>query len=231
MKDIAIFLYDLNGVTAGPWLEAGYTCYIVDIQHRKGIHQDKKNPRLYRVGADVKGGWLPPRDIIERCAFFAAFPPCDHVATSGAKHFKGKGLRWLAWSIELFATAAELGEFLECPYMIENPRTTISTYWRKPDYKFNPSEYGGYLPKDDKHPRWPDHIAPRDAYPKETWIWGGNGFVMPPKIEVQPELGYSRQFKKLGGKSLKTKNIRSETPRGFSAAMFQANGKQLERAA
>jgi hypothetical protein len=230
-KDVAIFLYDLNGVTAEPWLKAGYVCYIVDIQHRRGTHQDTKNPNLYRVGADIRGGWLPPRELVERCAFVAAFPPCDNLAVSGAAHFKGKGLRALALAVDLFATAAELIDFIGAPGMIENPISTISTYWRKPDYIFNPSDYGGYLPEDDKHPRWPDYIAPRDAYPKKTCIWGENGFVMPLKIEVQPELGYSRQHKKLGGRSLKTKNIRSETPRGFSAAMFLANGKQLDGAA
>lgn len=35
--------------------------------------------------------------------------------------------------------------------------------------------------------------------------------------------GDSTQYKKLGGKSLKTKNIRSATPRGFARAVYQAN--------
>jgi len=39
--------------------------------------------------------------------------------------------------------------------------------------------------------------------------------------------GYSDQFKKLGGKSLKTKNIRSATPRGFAKAVMIANFLEL----
>jgi hypothetical protein len=50
---------------------------------------------------------------------------------------------------------------------------------------------------------------------------------MPEPIPVQPELGFSRQHTQLGGKSLKTKNIRSATPRGFSRAVFLANGREL----
>jgi hypothetical protein len=46
---------------------------------------------------------------------------------------------------------------------------------------------------------------------------------MPIKAPVKVEAGYSRQFKKLGGNSLKTKNIRSATPRGFARAVLIAH--------
>lgn len=46
---------------------------------------------------------------------------------------------------------------------------------------------------------------------------------MPDKKPVYVEEGYSLQHKKLGGKSAKTKQIRSETPRGFARAVFEAN--------
>lgn len=69
------------------------------------------------------------------------------------------------------------------------------------------------------------NIAPRDAYPKKTCLWTGNGFNMPYWLPVPVEEGYSRQHKKLGGKSMCTKNIRSATPRGFALAVFEANAK------
>lgn len=31
--------------------------------------------------------------FLERVAFVAAFPPCTHLVVSGARWFKGKGLR------------------------------------------------------------------------------------------------------------------------------------------
>lgn len=88
---------------------------------------------------------------------------------------------------------------------------------------FHPYEYGGYLPTIDEHPIYPEYIKPRDAYPKKTCIWSGGGFCMPEKKPVAVMPGYSDQHNKLGGKSLKTKNIRSATPRGFANAVFIAN--------
>ena len=110
MKNVSLFLFDLTGIMAKPWLDAGYTCYIVDIQHPLGVHQDKKQPGLFKVGADLRNGWLPPSDIVGKIAFVAAFPECTNVAVSGAAHFLRKGPRALSLSLDLFATSKELGE-------------------------------------------------------------------------------------------------------------------------
>ena len=118
-----------------------------------------------------------------------------------------------------------LGESYGCKWALENPVSVISTMWRKPDFKFNPSDFGGYLPADDAHPTYPEYIKPRDAYPKKTCIWASNDFVWPELMPVDCDDGYSDQHKKLGGKSIKTKNIRSATPRGFSIATYHANAK------
>lgn len=55
---------------------------------------------------------------------------------------------------------------------------------------------------------------------------GGNGFKLPDKKEVDAIEDFPG-WKKLGGKSMRTKNIRSATPRGFALAVFQKYGKQL----
>ena len=89
------------------------------------------------------------------------FPPCTHVAVSGARWFKDKGLGALIDSLELFHAAMRLAEWTKAPYMIENPVSTVSTYWRKPDYTFDPCDYGGYL------------SPPGDAYTKKTCLWTG----------------------------------------------------------
>jgi len=47
--------------------------------------------------------------------------------------------------------------------------------------------------------------------------------VMPTKVAVEVGKGYSAQYKKLGGKSQRTKDIRSATPRGFAIAIHDAN--------
>ena len=88
---------------------------------------------------------------------------------------------------------------------------------------FHPWEYGMYLPETDKHPDHPEIIEPNDRYNKKTCLWTNTLFTMPGKRPTEAPIGYSKQHKLLGGKSLRTKNIRSATPRGFSLAVFEAN--------
>lgn len=56
-----------------------------------------------------------------------------------------------------------------------------------------------------------------------TVVEVGGGYTIPPKKPVPTvaeNVRYSTQYRKLGGKSEKTKQIRSETPRGFALANF-----------
>jgi hypothetical protein len=229
MRKTVISLFDYTGIMVEPWRNAGYRCIIVDLQHPAGVSLGDR-VHLFKIGADLRNGfdlsnysdWFESADIV----MVVGFPECTNVAVSGAKHFLNKGPRALALSLDLFATCKELGEATGAPYMIENPVSTFSTYCGKPDHIFHPYDYGGYLPPDDEHPTYPEYIAPRDAYPKKTCLWTGNGFIMPEPRPVEPEPGSSRQHNKLGGKSLKTKNIRSATPRGFAQAVFEANKEQ-----
>ena len=242
-----ISLYDYTGEALKPWADAGYICYAYDIQHSKNElvldrHHGKdvinitgngqiwlKHADLHDIGTlDKIYDSLSGKDV----TFAMAFPVCTDMAVSGAAHFKRKRERdplfqrkaanYAIWCAELF-------QALDCPYFIENPVSVLSTLWRKPDYKFHPYEYGGYIPDDQaEHPRWPDYIAPYDAYPKKTCLWTGGDFVMPEPCPVYPEKGHSRQHLKLGGKSMKTKNIRSATPRGFAQAVFNSNNSTMQ---
>jgi len=102
--------------------------------------------------------------------------------------------------MQLVHLVRDLGEFLTCPWGLENPVSVISSMWRRPNFYFHPHEYGGYLPVNDVHPSYPEYIKPRDAYPKKTCIWSGNGFIEPPRNPVYCDTGYSDQHEKLGGK-------------------------------
>lgn len=234
MKKV-IFLFDYTGIMAKPWADSGYDCYCFDGQHETGVNKSN-HKNITNVGMwfnnNATGDFID--DDIEKIidvtgddvCFVFGFPECTHLAVSGAAHFAKKRDNNPFFQDEamiLVRLVESLGVKLKCPWALENPVSVISTMWRKPDYSFHPYEYGGYLPDNDIHPIYPEYIKPRDAYPKKTCIWSGNGFVMPKKMPVEVMPGYSDQHKKLGGKSLKTKNIRSATPRGFSMAVFSSN--------
>lgn len=230
---IVISLYDYTGEALKPWAEAGYTCHAFDIQHDEAGWVDRFDGggsiRYWK--ADL---WnsdnitaLQEQFKDKNVVFGMAFPVCTDMAVSGAAHFKRKAEANPSFQDEAVSYAvwcARLFNSLGVPYFIENPVSVLATKWRKPDYSFHPYEYGGYIPDDQAtHPLWPDYIAPKDAYPKKTCLWTGNGFTMPWTDPVEPEQGHSRQHLKLGGKSMKTKNIRSATPRGFAQAVYEFN--------
>lgn len=199
MEQIVISCFDYTGNMVSPWAQAGYTCYCVDIQHPVG--ETIKDNIVY-VGADMLE-WLPPRsDIV--AAFF--FPPCTDVSVSGARWFKDKGIGALINSLKLFEVSAKIGEWTKAPYFIENPVSTVSTYWRKPDYVFDPCDYAGY------------YGGINDLYTKKTCLWTGNGFTLPPKKRLKPVQGSKMHFISPGPERA---NIRSATPKGFAQAVFE----------
>ena len=239
-----ISLYDFTGEAVRPWAEAGYECYCYDIQHDyDGPYPIEKvgKGEIHYLYADL----YDPSELNdiynehghERVDFLYGWIPCTDLAVSGSAHFKNKARLNPKFQLEATEHAircAELANRFDCPYMIENPVSRLATLWRKPDYYFHPFEYGGYLSDDEAvHPTWPDYIPPRDAYSKKTCLWVSKGekkdtFIMPQKRPVECEsFGSSRQHRLLGGKSIKTKNIRSATPRGFAKAVFEANSRGL----
>lgn len=193
---------------ARPWIEAGRMALIVDLQHPPGLSTE--DGRLFRLGADLRGGFSVPVEMpqYDRIEFAAAFPPCDHLAVSGARWFNGKGLRALSLSVDLFATAADFCESTGAPYVIENPVSTISTYWRQPDYTFHPWQYAG--------------IEPSDNYTKKTCLWVGGGFVMP-QCELLPSGDKPDDRIHKAPPGPERANFRSATPMGFARAVFKAN--------
>lgn len=202
---LAVSLYDLTGAMMRPWAEAGYDVLCVDIQHPEGLRHEGWR---WTLGADLRAPFVLPHHF-EACniGLVSAFPPCDHLAVSGARWFAGKGLRKLALSIDLFATAAEFCESSCAPYIIENPVSTISTYWRKPDHTFHPWYYTG--------------LEPLDSYTKKTCLWTGGGFVMPDPCPLPGITPDDRIHKAVPGPD--RANFRSATPMGFARAVFNAN--------
>ena len=244
----AVFLFNKTNIMPQPWVDAGYECWMFDGQHDSGVHRDKENPNIVRVGmwfyADRPEQLIEIAHMVgEGVEIVVSFAECTYLTTTGARWFYHPDDKHLPVcerrphpsypnrkkdrenAVELAKMVENLANYLgKVPWMLENPAVSnLNTMWRRPDYKFNPYEYGGYLPEDDTHPEYPKNYPPRDAYNKNTGIWCGNGFVMPEKLPVEPVPGDFHQVTKGGGKTTKTKNMRSCTPRGFARAVFEAN--------
>jgi len=197
-------LCDLTGNVVRPWAEAGFDCLCVDIQHQG----ERQEGNITYIGADLLS-WLPPP---RQYAIVFAFPPCTNVAVSGARWFRNKGLGGLAEAVELLEVCRRICEWSQSPWVIENPVSVFASYWRKPDYTFNPCDYGGWL------------TPPGDTYTKKTCLWTGNGFIMPDPKPVEPVEGSKMH---LMPPSKDRANKRSETPRGFARAVFEGNFKMI----
>jgi hypothetical protein len=199
---VVVSLCDHTGKMVRPWADAGYECWCIDLQHPKGRQREGN---IVWWGEDILEWFVRPGTIY---AIAFGFPPCTDLAASGARWWKGKGLNGLSEAIRLVARCAELFDLMEVPWMIENPIGSLSSYWRQPDAKFDPCDYGGYL------------TPPGDEYTKRTCLWTGNGFVVPLPKPVFPYEG-SRMH--LIPPSEDRANLRSETPEGFAKAVFLAN--------
>lgn len=158
---------------------------------------------MVKVGADART-WLPPRR--EYTAVFA-FPPCTHLAVSGARWFQEKGIGALVDGLSVVEACRRICEWSDAPWMLENPVGVISSYWRKPDYTFQPWQYG-------------------DLYTKKTCLWTGGGFVMPPAEHASVPDGTKPLIHHMPP-SADRSDKRSITPAGFARAVFAANERPM----
>ena len=228
-----ISLFDYTGILSKPWLDEGFRVFMFDQQ----LTNSNQGEGLYHIGGDYREWPDTIRGIYEAhlIAIVLSQPPCTDLSCNGARWMAGK----LKANPRVFDEAMELVYFgrdiaeqysteqYSIPYAIENPVSRVSTLWRKPNFTFHPYEFGGYLPEDHvpAHPL----IPARDRYTKRTCIWSGNGFVEPKRkpVKFRDDYRYSPQHNMLGGRSLKTKNIRSMAPMGWAMALFLYNGVNI----
>jgi len=201
--EIVISLCEQSGNMVRPWARAGYECYAVDLKNDDSS-EHVGDGVIHYVQADVRE-WEPPAGDV-RIGF--GFPPCTDLAVSGARWFSEKGLYALADAIELVAACEETLTEIGAPWMIENPKSTLSTHWREPDYRFDPYQYDSYTDRDE-------------AYTKDTWLWTGGGFRMPRTDGVARDDADDRIHKMPPSEDRSEK--RSETPHGFARAVFLAH--------
>lgn len=202
MKKKILSLFDHSGNMVQPWLDNGHDCTIVDIKHEPGVVVDGN---LTIIGCDMRE-FMPK----EKYDIVFAFPPCTHLASLGARWWKQKGLDALIEGLSLVSEAGRIIIQANCDvWMIENPVGRLSTHWRKPNHKFHPYQYGGYVTPEADH------------YTKQTCLWTSDTFVMPEHKPADPHEG--SRMHKLWSRDEKLYGLRSKTPMGFATAIYEAN--------
>ena len=230
MRPTILFLFNSSDYAPRPWIDdGGFNVVSVDYDDtdHSGAHREPVEGHTVlnmdlstdfardAVGFSLLGLGLDMPSLV------VSFAPCTDLAVSGAKHFARK-LEHDPQCQHRATKMARLAEQFDCPYMVENPVSVLATMWRKPDTYWHPWEYSLHCPT-GKHPEFPDVIPADDWYNKKTGMWCGNGFVVPRKTHDKGPTGDFPGHAKLGGKSARTKYIRSLTPRGFAKAVYEAN--------
>ena len=234
-KPTALFLFNSSTTALQPWLDSGEWDVVsvdFDSTDHAGSHRTY-NPidGLTRLNvdlslwnaSDVVDAMLVARGLAAP-SFVLSFAPCTDLAVSGAAHFKAKAAKNANFQVDAVRMAKLVLEW-DCPSIVENPVSVLATMWKRPEY-MHPWYFSSLLPEDDSHPTHPDYYPPRDAYNKKTGLWCSNGAVMPVRTDATSDCEgkVNPCHQKLGGKSARTKYIRSLTPRGVAKAIYLANG-------
>ena len=213
-RPLAVSLCDYTGNMVSPWLEHGIDAVIVDPQHQEsGSQLMESGAVLTRISAIIDSDEVYNflRKNLHRVVFLAGFPPCTDLAVSGARWFADKAKKDPVFqfkAMQVVWQCYDIAKMIGCPYMIENPVSQISTFWRKPDHIFHPYHFTAYCKEDN--------------YTKKTCLWSGQGFIMPtPRIDMSLGDPDNRIHKAPPGPE--RANFRSATPYGFARAVFEAN--------
>lgn len=223
-------LFDGSGLMVKDWAERGATCFCfnADEANHGAYSMRVEHPLIHYIDSWIEPGWNPAGRVMKDQSgqmlsipapdIIFSFPDCTFMAQSGSKHERTD--EEVNYTVGLARVAEVLGTLYSVPWMVENPVGKLSTKWRTPDHYFDPYEYGGYISEamGSFHPKMPL----RDGYTKKTCLWTGNDFIMPEKVPVE-HIGFFWGWKFLGGKSQKTKRLRSLTPRGFASAVCRSN--------
>lgn len=195
---------EFSGIVRDAFLKRGHDAWSCDL-----LPSEKPGPHIEGdvLGELVEGRW----DLL------LAFPPCTHLACSGARWFKGKQ-KEQAEALEFVAA------LLAAPIpmiALENPVGVISTRLRKPDQIVQPWWFG-------------------DEAQKGTCLWLKNlPLLQPTKIVGKGEMWVSKtsksgNFKRGAAWTMKLPpspdrwKIRSRTFPGFAGAMAAQWGDLLD---
>ncbi len=237
---VLIDLFDYSGHAAEPYREAGW--HVIQIDKKHGIDiltWDYASEITQAVNINFEYSTAPKIGLL-------AAIPCTDYACSGAKHFAKKDANGdTQQSDRLVDVVYNIKNYLETFFWlnfwrVENPRSRIHNLhqWLGPvKHKFNPCDYAGHTDPSFAECHTLEMLRGTDmkeasqeelslvlrigAYNKETWLWGD--FNEMNKQYIQPVWKENPGWRLLGGKSERTKELRSIDPIGFCRAFFEAN--------
>lgn len=222
MKKLLISLFDHSGNASNPYKESGeWDVVQIDIKLGQDIltwkYKDVLKEWIYQQSKAFPQGVTISKDEFK--TGIIAMVPCTDYALSGARHFKKKDEHGITeFSQMLVERTKEIIDYFEENtelqfWQLENPMSRIhklNPWLGSPRLKFNPCDFAGYSDSPET-----------DRYNKMTWIWGK--FNIPDKKFIEPIYKENPGWKNLGGKSERTKELRSITPIGFCNAFYQFN--------
>lgn len=206
-----VSLCDLTGNFAQPWVNAGFDAILVDPQHGKdSTTYTPHGGATIKLACTVDEALPFLSTFLGDIAFVAGFPPCTDLSASGARWWKDKRAKDYMFQAKATAVAEQCRTFARltgAPYFIENPKGALARVFG-PGIHMEPYWYTGY--------------EPADNYTKETYLWTGGGFVMPPPLR-DTTLGDPDDRIHKAGPGPERANFRSATPMGFARAVFDSN--------
>lgn len=165
-----------SGNWSKPYAEAGYEVIRVDLP---------KDVRLLeRLARPVHG--------------ILAAPPCTVFSLAGVWVDRTQDETKLALSV-VDACLRAVAVYRPVWWALENPKGRLTRYLGKPDYQFDPCDFG-------------------HAYTKRTYLWGR--FIEPKRNPVKAT---GSIIDIPGCKGATGKRERAKTPEGFARAFFEAN--------
>ena len=136
---------EFSGIVRDAFIKRGHDAWSCDLLDTEGTRSgnhlkgDVIKALDGHIGAfngyDIRSGRTP---LFMEWDLMIAFPPCTHLAVSGARWFENKQVEQRK-AIWFFLALAEAPISRIC---IENPIGIMSTRWRKPDQIIQPWQFG-----------------------------------------------------------------------------------------
>lgn len=160
-----ISLCDLTGNMVAPWVDAGFDALLVDPQHGTTSTETLPNgATITRFAGTVEDAMPMIAALIAAGVVVAVFgfPPCTHLAVSGARWFEAKRAAdkmFQAKAVMVAEQCRTIGRLSGAPWLVENPVSVLSSAFGKPQHTFHPADYTAY--------------EAGDNYTKKTCLWVG----------------------------------------------------------